>query len=96
VLLPPQNIKVRVFVPEPLLTKINQGDTVQVAVDGATAPVSGTVNFISPQAEYTPPVIYSRESRQKLVYMVEVNFAPATAAQLHPGQPVTVRFGSGS
>jgi HlyD family secretion protein len=96
VLLPPGNIKVRVFVPQPLLTAIHPGDRAQVTVDGASAPVSGVVNFISPQAEYTPPVIYSRESRQKLVYMVELNFAPETAVQLHPGQPVTVRFGSGT
>jgi HlyD family secretion protein len=94
VLLPPQNIKVRVFVPQPLLAAIHPGDRAQVTVDGASAPFSGVVAFISPQAEYTPPVIYSQESRQKLVYMIELTFAPATAAQLHPGQPVTVRFGS--
>lgn len=96
VLLPPQNIKVRTFVPQPLLAAIHQGDRVQVTVDGARAPCTGTVHFISPQAEYTPPVIYSRENRQKLVYMVEVAFDPATAVRLHPGQPVDVRFGSGS
>lgn len=96
VLLPPQNIKVRVFVPQPLLAAIHPGDRAQVTVDGISTPFSGVVEFISPQAEYTPPVIYSQESRQKLVYMIELTFAPATAAQLHPGQPVTVRFGSGS
>ncbi len=93
VLLPPQNIKVRVFVAQQLIAAIHQGDTVRVTVDGRKAPFSGTVTFVSPQAEYTPPVIYSQESRQKLVYMVELNFDPATALQLHPGQPVTVRFG---
>ncbi len=46
-----------------------------------------------PQAEYTPPVIYSEESRAKLVFMVEVDFAPEIAAQMHPGQPVDVEFG---
>jgi len=96
VLLPPQNIKVRVFVPQPLLAAIHPGDRAQVSVDGISTPFSGVVSFISPQAEYTPPVIYSQESRQKLVYMIELTFAPAAAAQLHPGQPVTVRFGSGS
>lgn len=96
VLLPPQNIKVRAFVPQPLLASIRQGDRVQVTVDGAAKMFTGTVQFISPQAEYTPPVIYSRESRQKLVYMIELAFDQATAVQLHPGQPVTVRFGSGS
>jgi HlyD family secretion protein len=96
VLLPPQNIKVRAFVPQPLISAIHQGDRVQVTVDGARAPLFGTVRFISPQAEYTPPVIYSRENRQKLVYMVELGFDQATAVQLHPGQPVDVRFGPGS
>jgi HlyD family secretion protein len=95
VLLPPQNIKVRTFVPQPLLAMIHPGDRARVTVDGTAAPVAGTVRFISPQAEYTPPVIYSRENRQKLVYLVELDFDPATARQLHPGQPVDVRFGSG-
>lgn len=96
VLLPPQNIKVRAFVPQSLMAAIHQGDKVRVTVDGVRTPFSGTVSFISSQAEFTPPVIYSRENRQKLVYMVEVVFDPATAVQLHPGQPVDVRFGSGS
>ncbi|MGA2750411.1 MAG: secretion protein HlyD, partial [Verrucomicrobiota bacterium] len=47
---------------------------------------------ISPQAEYTPPVIYSNESRGKLVFMIEAVFDPITAAQLHPGQPVDVQL----
>lgn len=96
VLLPPQNIKVRTFVPQSLLASIHQGDRVQVVVDGKSAPFVGTVRFVSPQAEYTPPVIYSRENRQKLVYLVELGFDGATAVQLHPGQPVDVRFGPGS
>jgi HlyD family secretion protein len=95
VLLPPQNIKVRAFVPQQLLASIRQGDRVQVVVDGKATPFAGTVRFVSPQAEYTPPVIYSRESRQKLVYMVELGFDGDTAVQLHPGQPVDVRFGPG-
>ncbi|MEI7815895.1 MAG: HlyD family efflux transporter periplasmic adaptor subunit [Desulfuromonadales bacterium] len=95
VLLPPQNIKVRVFVPQPQIASIHVGDKAKINVDGGRSPFSGSVNFISPQAEYTPPVIYSQENRQKLVYMVELSFDPETAVQLHPGQPVDVRFGAG-
>ena len=47
---------------------------------------------ISPRAEYTPPVIYSQESRDKLVFMVEAVFDDKTAANLHPGQPVDVKL----
>ena len=94
VLLPPQNIKVRTFVPQPLMAAIHMGDKARITVDGTSTPVYGTVNFVSPQAEYTPPVIYSRESRQKLVYLVELGFDQETAVRLHPGQPVDVRFGS--
>ena len=96
VLLPPQNIKVRAFVPQSQIAAIHPGDKVRVTADGVQHACSGIVNFVSPQAEYTPPVIYSRESRQKLVYMVEVGFDPAIAVLLHPGQPVDVRFGSGT
>jgi len=52
------------------------------------------VSYISPRAEYTPPVIYSRESREKLVFMVESVFDPEVSANLHPGQPVDVEFKS--
>ncbi len=93
-LLPPQNIKVRAFVPETRVAAIQPGDPVQIVVDGLKDPVAGTVSFISPRAEFTPPVIYSLESRGKLVFMVEAVFPPEAAVKLHPGQPVDVRFGS--
>jgi len=92
VLLPPQNIKVRAFVPETRVGSIHYGDEVQASVDGVKDPFVGRVSYISPRAEYTPPVIYSRESRAKLVFMVESIFDPQVAANLHPGQPVDVEF----
>jgi HlyD family secretion protein len=92
-LLPPQNIKVRAFVSETRLGAIHLNDKVKVTVDGSKAPFFGKVSFISPQVEYTPPVIYSKESRDKLVFMIEAVFDPKTAESLHPGQPVDVEFG---
>jgi len=93
VLLPPENIKVRAFVPEKRIGTIHPGDDSQVTVDGVPRPLSGKISYISPRAEYTPPVIYSQGSRDKLVFMVEVVFDPTAAAELNPGQPVDVRFG---
>jgi HlyD family secretion protein len=92
-LLPPENVKVRAFVAETRVGTIHPGDAVHVTVDGVRQALAGKVSFISPQAEYTPPVIYSQESRGKLVFMVETTFDAATAGALHPGQPVDVRFG---
>jgi HlyD family secretion protein len=91
-ILPPAGIKVRAFVPEARVGSIHPGDRVRVFVDGVKDPSAGTVSFISPRAEYTPPVIYSQESRGKLVFMIEIVFEPAFAARLHPGQPVDVQF----
>lgn len=91
-LLPPGNIKVRAFVPQTAIGKIQPGDEVQVFIDGLSEPLAGRVSFISPRAEYTPPVIFSRESRSKLVFMIEIVFDPAVAATMHPGQPVDVQF----
>src|SRR5437762_1910054 len=71
VLLPPQNIKVRAFVPETRVGSIHYADTAQVTVDGVRDPYLGRVSYISPRAEYTPPVTYSRESRAKPGFMVE-------------------------
>ena len=89
-LLPPANVKARFFVPENRLGSVKLGQSVKLACDGCTAPIEAKVTFIAPQAEYTPPVIYSRESRAKLVFLVEARPSPADAVKLHPGQPVDV------
>ena len=89
-LLPPENIKVRFFVPQLHLTAVKPGTSVSVSLDGVAAPLRATVNYISTQAEFTPPVIYSKENRAKLVFMAEAAFAPADARNLRPGQPVEV------
>lgn len=91
-LLPPENIKLRFFVPQPDLGRIAVGDTVSVACDGCAAPLAARISFIAPQAEYTPPVIYSSESRAKLVYLIEARTAVEDGLKLHPGQPVEVRW----
>lgn len=91
-LLPPQNIKVRFFVPEKALGGLAVGRKVSLHCDGCTADVPAAVTYVSSEAEYTPPVIYSNETRAKLVYMVEAHPAPQDAATLHPGQPLEVRL----
>jgi HlyD family secretion protein len=92
VLLPPENLKVRFFVPQAVLPKIKTGQTVSVMPDGAAQPLTATVNYISTQAEYTPPVIFSRETRANLVFMIEAKFAITEVAALRPGQPVDVEW----
>lgn len=62
----------------------------EIRCDGCPAPVAAKVSFVSSQAEYTPPVLYSKESRSKLVFLVEARLDPADAANLRPGQPVDV------
>jgi HlyD family secretion protein len=91
-LLPPGNVKVRFFVPQAALPRIKPGQTVSVTFDGGPHACSATVNYISTQAEFTPPVIYSQENRAKLVFMIEAKFSPADAADLRPGQPVDVEL----
>jgi HlyD family secretion protein len=90
-LLPPGNIFVRFFVPETDLAKIHLGDRVGIICDSCPQDLSGTVSFIAPQAEYTPPVIYSDETRAKLVFMIEARPPRERATVLNPGQPVTVQ-----
>jgi HlyD family secretion protein len=92
VLLPPENLKVRFFVPQEVLPEIKTGETVDVSFDGATHLYSATISYISTQVEFTPPVIYNRENRAKLVFMIEAKFSPADAPELRPGQPVDVKL----
>jgi HlyD family secretion protein len=90
-LLPPQGVKVKFFVPEATVGTLRAGQAVTVACSGCGAPVAARITYLSPQAEYTPPVIYSRESKARLVFMVEARpVVAADAARLRPGQPVEV------
>jgi HlyD family secretion protein len=90
-LLPPENILVRFFVPEPMLSLVHRGDPVAFVCDSCPADLGGTISFIAPQVEYTPPVIYSESSRAKLVIMVEARPRPDQAPLINPGQPIVVR-----
>lgn len=89
-LLPPENMEIRFFIPETVVGSLRTGESVRVACDGCARQVTAKITFVSPQSEYTPPVIYSNENRSKLVFMVIASPLPETAATLHPGQPVEV------
>lgn len=87
-LLPPDNVRVRFFVPQAKLPAIHIGDKVAVTCDGCASDLVARVSFISAQAEFTPPVIYSQEERARLVFRVEAT--PERPADLRTGQPVSV------
>lgn len=89
-LLPPDNIKLRFFVPEPELPRIAYGGPVEVQCDGCPPGLKAHISFIASEAEFTPPVIYSREERSKFVFRVEAR--PDEPGKLRVGQPVTVRY----
>jgi len=92
--LPPGNVKVRFFVAETVLGRLRRGQSVTLACDGCVAPVAATIVFIADRAEFTPPVLYSKDNRTKLVYLVEARPSPQDAPKLHPGQPVDVALPS--
>lgn len=89
-LLPPENLEVRFFVPETLVGGLKVGQNIRVHCDGCGADVPANITFISTQVEYTPPVIYSNETRSKLVFMVIAKPAVDQATALHPAQPLEV------
>jgi HlyD family secretion protein len=91
-MLPPENIKVRFFVPEAVLGSLQPGRAVVLHCDGCAAAIPAVVSYASVQAEYTPTNIYSNDTRQKLVFMVEARPRPSDAVKLHPGQPVQVSW----
>lgn len=95
-LLPPQNIKARFFIPQARLGQLRLGQPASIACDGCPASIPARISYISPQAEYTSPLIYSKENRSTLVFMVEATPEPNQAAELHPGQPLTVTPGPAS
>jgi HlyD family secretion protein len=89
-LLAPRFIYVIFYIPEPLRAQLHLNDSITFTCDSCRKDLNAIINYISPQAEYTPPVIYSRESRYKLVYRVQAKLTLETALQVNPGQPVEV------
>jgi HlyD family secretion protein len=89
-MLPPQNVKVRFFVPQAVAGGLKPGRNVALRCDGCEAEVPATVSFIANEPEFTPPVIFSNETRAKLVFMVEARPSVENAVRLRPGQPVSV------
>jgi HlyD family secretion protein len=87
-LIPDNKIKVRFFVPEAEVAHYRPGKIVRFACDGCASGLSATIRYVSARPEFTPPVIFSRDSRDKLVFMVEAY--PARPANLMPGLPVDV------
>lgn len=84
-----QNIKAIFFVPETLLGKIKLNAKVNIMVDNGPG-IEGSINYISNIAQYTPPIIYSREDRKKLVFRIETTIKTSDLQKIHLGQPVTV------
>jgi len=89
-IMPPGNMKLRFYVPEPDLPKLAIGDEVRVACDNCAADLTAKIYFISTAAEYTPPVIYSLDERNKLVYLIQAR--PSRPDSLRVGQPISVFF----
>lgn len=87
-IMPPGNMKLRFFVPEAELPKLAIGDTVRIACDNCAADLTAKIYFIATSAEYTPPVIYSLEERNKLVYLIQAR--PSRPDALRVGQPINV------
>jgi len=91
-IMPPGNMKVRFFVSEPDLPKLAIGDEVRITCDNCAGDLTAKIYFLATQAEYTPPVIYSLDERNKLVYLVQAR--PSRPDSLRVGQPVSVFLNS--
>ncbi len=87
-IMPPGNMKVRFYVAEPDLPKIAIGDEVRVGCDNCAPDLTARIYFVATTAEYTPPVIYSLDERNKLVYLVQAR--PSRPDALRVGQPISV------
>ncbi|PWR19399.1 HlyD family secretion protein [Zavarzinia aquatilis] len=87
-LLPPDAVKVRFFLPEPLLPKVTEGGRVTLACDGCPAGLAARISYIAPKEEFTPPTVYTVQNRRSFVFLVEARPEPGTL--LRPGQPLDV------
>lgn len=93
-LLPDFRVKLRFFVPEEDVARARPGNEVSFTCDSCPSGLKATITYVSPRAEYTPPVIYSQSARTKLVFLVEAR-PTKLRVPLQPGLPVAVQsFGT--
>ena len=90
-ILPDGAVKLTLFIPETAFSSVKVGSEISVRCDGCRPGIKARVSYVSPDPEFTPPVIYSLENRQKLVYLVEAK-PEGDAGPLQPGQIVDVEL----
>lgn len=86
-LIPDSRVRIRFFVPEQEVARYRVGGAVRFTCDGCRAQTA-RIDYVSPRPEFTPPVIYSRDARDRMVFLVEAR--PADPRVLNPGQPIDV------
>jgi len=86
-------VKLRLYVPETAISGITIGEVLEVFCDGCADDLTAHITYIADEPEFTPPVIYSLENRQKLVYLIEAR--PTEGQALKPGQIVDVALSGG-
>lgn len=92
--LPDGAAKLTLYIPEAAFSSVKVGTRLAVRCDGCPDGLKAKVSYVSPDPEFTPPVIYSLETRQKLVYLVEAK-PEESATALQPGQIVDVGLDAG-
>lgn len=92
VLLPQR--KVIFYVTEQQLAQVAIGNEVTISSMANPQKQIAIINYIAPQASYTPPVIYSNTNSNKLTYRIEATLQLKTEVtptiQYHVGQPIKV------
>jgi HlyD family secretion protein len=86
-------LTLKVYVDGSLLPSIKQGQQVQVIIDKnqkENQSLTGEVSWISPEAEFTPKIIQTKEERVKLVYAVKIKVK--NDGRLKIGMPGEVKF----
>ncbi|WP_019215981.1 HlyD family secretion protein, partial [Legionella tunisiensis] len=87
-LLPPNNVHIEFFVPVEALTQLRRGQEISFLCDGCMKTSQATINYISPEAQYIPPLVYSRDNNDKLVFRIKAKLRYPD--EFKPGQPVSV------
>jgi HlyD family secretion protein len=86
----PERLFAIFYVNEPLLSEICLGQEISITHNQDDKKVKAFISYISPQAEYTPPVIYSRENNQTLVFRIQATLSPQELKSFHAGQPINI------
>lgn len=82
------SLKIKFYLNEADRPNFALGQLVKISCDGCAEGLTATISYFASDPQFTPPIIYSRDERNRLVFLTEATMNQQNG--ILPGQPVNL------